>query len=312
MDEDERKLWLSVYSTAGGWQADQVFADRTCVAAPTIAVNEGKLYCAHRGARRQDGGYRPLRVTTYAPELLDVLRGEITEERLLGEAVETPALTAHGGALHLAHTLAEPSGRRCIAVTPLAGEVPEAPAVALEDGIAPALVSYRDALHLFAVAPRHGKIIHRTARSARGPWEKPIEGDSAYGMLRVWNKNGPYPANLSATVHDGSVHLVYRFGTDDARLMHAVYDGDTWHKPVPLGEGHTSRRGAAVASYDGRLHAVYPSSREDRLRHAVFDGRTWDEGTDLDEHDSRNTPALTAVHDTVTGTYTLLLIHRST
>lgn len=312
MAEDERKLWLSVYSTAGGWQADQVFADRTCAAAPAIAVNGGRLYCAHRGARQQDGRYLPLRVTTYAPELLDVLRGEVTEERLLGEAVETPSLTAHDGGLHLAVALADPSGRRCIAVTTLAGDEPRAPAVALEDGIAPALVSYGDALHLFAVAPLHGKIIHRVARTARGPWEKPADGDSVYGMLRVWNKNGPYPANLSATVHDGKIHLVYRFGTDDARLMHAVYDGAAWHKPVPLGEGHTSRRGAAVASYDGRLHAVYPSSREDRLRHAVFDGKTWDEGTDLDEHDSRNTPALTAVHDTVTGTYTLLLIHRST
>ncbi|MEV6685313.1 hypothetical protein AB0N28_08225 [Streptomyces sp. NPDC051130] len=309
MAEDERGLWLSVYSTAGGWQADQVFADRTSAAAPAIAVDEGKLYCAHRGARQQDGRYLPLRVTTYAPELLDVLRGEVTEDRLLGEAVETPALTVYRGGLLCAHTLAEPSGRTRIAVTPLGGEEPSAPA--LEDAIAPALVSYGDALHLFAVAPLYGKIIHRVAPTARGPWEKPAGGDTAYGMLRVWNKTGPYPANLSAAVHDGSIHLVYRFGSDDARLMHAVYDGGTWHKPAPLGEGHTSRRGAAVASYDGRLHAVYPSSRADRLRHAVFDGRTWDEGTDLDEHDSRNTPALAPVHDAVTGTYTLLLVHRS-
>lgn len=53
--EDERRLWLSVYSTAGGWQADQVFADRTSAAAPAIAV-DGASCTAPTGARGRRTG----------------------------------------------------------------------------------------------------------------------------------------------------------------------------------------------------------------------------------------------------------------
>ncbi|MER5886743.1 hypothetical protein ABT160_23205 [Streptomyces sp. NPDC001941] len=132
-----------------------------------------------------------------------------------------------------------------------------------------------------------------------------------------------YPANLALAVHDGKLHLVYRKGSRDPWLYHAVFDGKVWSKPAVLGgtkdedgyaeSAHFSRRNAALASYDGRLHAVYPSAESDKLTHTTWTQEGgWSAPKELDGHDSNNTPALLVVKDGPEGQEheALLLVHR--
>ncbi|MEU7642909.1 hypothetical protein AB0C11_44200, partial [Streptomyces sp. NPDC039016] len=69
-----------------------------------------------------------------------------------------------------------------------------------------------------------------------------------------------------------------------------------------------------MASYDGKLHAVYPSAEgTDNLRHTTWtkDGG-WTEPKDLVGHESKRTPALLTFKDGPAGSQreALLLVHR--
>ncbi|MFE7302859.1 hypothetical protein [Streptomyces sp. NPDC057579] len=69
-----------------------------------------------------------------------------------------------------------------------------------------------------------------------------------------------------------------------------------------------------MASYDGKLHAVYPSAEgTDNLRHTTWtkDGG-WTEPKDLVGHESKHTPALLTFKDGPAGSQreALLLVHR--
>lgn len=87
-------------------------------------------------------------------------------------------------------------------------------------------------------------------------------------------------------------------------------DGKKWTTFASMGDAHLSRRNTALASYDGKLHAAYPSVTSDALVHAVYDGTTWGTPTTIKGHDSRNTPALLTCCDTPDTPERLLLVHR--
>ncbi|MEU3910225.1 hypothetical protein [Streptomyces sp. NPDC029721] len=101
-----------------------------------------------------------------------------------------------------------------------------------------------------------------------------------------WQKSGQgMRANLALAAHDGKLHLVHNaFG----ELMHAVFDGKAWtstdfetpwgHLPAPVEPGKCadaarSRLTAALASFGGKLHALFPPSEKDAgnaLRHCTW------------------------------------------
>lgn len=105
-------------------------------------------------------------------------------------------------------------------------------------------------------------------------------------------------------------------------LRHAVFDGTTWHALPPFamtpGAEQTqltaSRRGAALASFDGKLHAVYPAVHSNRLIHRTWTvtGGGWTAPVALEGHDSNNTPALLPFREGPSGVerQALLLVHR--
>ncbi|MEU8776569.1 hypothetical protein [Streptomyces sp. NPDC048606] len=145
-----------------------------------------------------------------------------------------------------------------------------------------------------------------------------------------------WPGSVSLAVHDGRLHALYRgnpgykysevFGDDIpdetyGPLVHAAYDGTAWNDARDAGpknkEGfvadpYYSRRGGALAPYDGKLHTVFPSP-DNKLRHGTWTKDAgWSEPVTLDSHDSGNSPALLPFRDGPAGAEreVLLLVHR--
>ncbi|MFB7257943.1 hypothetical protein [Streptomyces nojiriensis] len=211
--------------------------------------------------------------------------------------------------------------------------------------VAPALVVFNGAVHLVCVdlgsvgglGGEEGEgsqgIVH-FVRGADGKWVQaagadgtkiPTPGISAkYFAHEDWEARHEgtgrgYPGNLALAVHDGALHLVYRINPLGGDLLHASFDGTAWSQPGVVGDGKNpdarvrSRRSAALASYDGKLHAVYPHLSIDKLCHTTWtkDGG-WTEPAELEGHDSRNTPALLVYREGPAGAEreTLLLVHR--
>ncbi|MFJ1869418.1 hypothetical protein ACIOD1_33015 [Streptomyces sp. NPDC088097] len=81
------------------------------------------------------------------------------------------------------------------------------------------------------------------------------------------------------------------------KLWHTTYNGTTWSEPK-LAAVLTPHKGLALASYGGRLHAVYVndqsdrSTRDRRLRHVTFDVTSWSAPTILDGFQGIYQPAL--------------------
>ncbi|MGW4645494.1 hypothetical protein [Kitasatospora sp. NPDC004289] len=150
---------------------------------------------------------------------------------------------------------------------------------------------------------------------------------------RAFDQHG-WPGNVALAVHDGKLHALARqslrfdFGTgplDAAKqggeLVHAVFDGTAWSEDNGFpdvfdeegGELWMSRRGAALASFDGKLHAVYPAVSSDHLIHTTWTGESdWTSPVKLEGHDSNNTPALLPFTEGPAGDErrALLLVHR--
>lgn len=182
-----------------------------------------------------------------------------------------------------------------------------------EVAAAPALACFRDIPHLVAVDVERRRIVHLTADRAIERWSPVPDVDLPEVVYEAGESPSELAANLALAVHEDRLHLVFRRGPDEPRLWHAVFDGTSWSGAAPMGPAHTSRRNAALASYDGALHAVFPAPDTDRLRHACYvTGGGWRGPVDIDGHDSRNTPALVAFRDGPArgGQQGLLLIHR--
>ncbi|MFD3992002.1 hypothetical protein [Streptomyces sp. NPDC058583] len=149
----------------------------------------------------------------------------------------------------------------------------------------------------------------------------PLDADQ---LRREWSESGDgMRGNLALAAHDDKLHMVYNAS---GTLYHAMFDGSTWtddgfslpgdpftHEGVTYPGSARSPRAAALASYDDKLHAVYPSDSNDRLRHSTWtqDGG-WTMPVELKGHDSRNTPALLPFKEGPAGAEreALLLVHR--
>ncbi|MFK0238064.1 hypothetical protein [Streptomyces vinaceus] len=186
----------------------------------------------------------------------------------------------------------------------------------------PAMTFFRDALHLIipkSIGAQAGQAVRRTTHEGPGwgTWSSasPNEPGPTRGVM------GGY---IAATVHDDGLHVVWadaegvvahgpekttRLSTP-GQLRHTVFDGTSWSQHTPLGPRHISRRGAALASYDGKLHAVYPDPDSDHLLHTALDGTTWSTPTVIPGHDSHHAPALLTFHHGPHKQPGLLLVHR--
>lgn len=247
-------------------------------------------------------------------------------------SAETPALVNDGGTLRMVFTHINEFDQPALSEThreAREGKVHWVSPTSLRLSgklLAPALAVFNGAVHLL-VANQHTGSVGHYVRAADGTWKraagadgkaiptpscdsKPNEFVSFKG-----NEHG-YPGNLALAVHDKRLHLVYRESTMYPSLWHAVYDGTAWSVAEPLSHGGSlvsSRRSATLASYDGKLHAVYPHPTSDKLCHTTWtkDGG-WTKPAELDGHDSRNTPALLTFKEGPAGAEreTLLLVHR--
>ncbi|MFI5868216.1 hypothetical protein [Streptomyces sp. NPDC051546] len=193
---------------------------------------------------------------------------------------------------------------------------------------APALVSHGGELHLLWVGLTNSRIYHMIYNDKSG-WDnayKPVvKGRSRQespGIIAPvlgyadepqssWTaaKTAPYPANLAVAAHEGRLHLAFRREPDDGMLWHSVFDGTHWSAPA-LMQGHLSRRGTALASHGGILHAVYPAANTEQLHHATFTNDAWGKAQPIDGHNSKNTPALLAFTQGEGEPEGLLLVHR--
>ncbi|MEU7579932.1 hypothetical protein AB0B50_20290 [Streptomyces sp. NPDC041068] len=204
----------------------------------------------------------------------------------------------------------------------------------------PALAVFNGAVHLLYANPAShgngGACLGHLARNAQGEWE-PV-GVTDEGKTRTPSilplvfgrktivKNG-YPGNVALAVHDGQLHVAYRQGVIEEiplPLLHASFDGSTWTDGQPVAPAPVngewdpktlpySRRGGALASFGGKLHALYPAKDSDKLRHLTWakDGG-WSAPVELEGHDTNNTPALLAIKEGPEGAEreALLMVHR--
>ncbi|MGW1641557.1 hypothetical protein [Streptomyces lavendulae] len=208
--------------------------------------------------------------------------------------------------------------------------------------VAPALAVFNGAVHLVCVdlEGKDGedgedrKGINHFVRGSDGQWE-PASGADGTKIptpvilaqdfkqedrdARREGSGRGYPGNVALAVHDGALHLVFRVGPMGGDLCHVAFDGAAWGEGryVAHGEGMDawveSRRSVALASYDGKLHAVYPHYESDKLCHTMWTkGGGWTKPAELEGHDSRNTPALLPYREGPVGAEreTLLLVHR--
>ncbi|WP_333764309.1 hypothetical protein [Streptomyces sp. IBSBF 2390] len=66
-----------------------------------------------------------------------------------------------------------------------------------------------------------------------------------------------------------------------------MFDGTTWSEPTPVPGAPLARDSAGLASYDGKLHAVYPLAGSDALRHLTWTKKDgWSKGEDLKGRES--------------------------
>ncbi|MFJ4321302.1 hypothetical protein ACIP46_39480 [Streptomyces lavendulae] len=258
------------------------------------------------------------------------------------ESAETPALVNDGGTLRMVFTGTDgyyTHGDPRLFETELSLVDGEAewsrpkPVTGYGTALAPALAVLDGKVHLLYVDLNRDRLVH-LVRDAEGNWapflddkgERPQTPRVDIRQLRrEWQESEDgMRANLSLAAHDGKLHLIRNgFGM----LYPAVFDGKTWTDdrclpgPVPVEQGKGidaafSYRTAALASYDGKLHAVYPSARTDAgdaLRHCTWtEEGGWTRPVVLEGHDSNNTPALLGFREGPAegAREVLLLVHR--
>ncbi|WP_172388116.1 hypothetical protein [Streptomyces sp. MNP-20] len=201
------------------------------------------------------------------------------------------------------------------------------PEQGLSNQQAPALAMFNGQVHLVHL---HGWQLNHLIRGTDGTWKTVTGPDGTpvatpkVGMAKASRERGAQGsqdlyglnANVRLAVHDGQLHLVHRLGEGAANtLTHCVFDGTTWTTKGTLPATNQTSRTAALASYDGKLHAVYPNADEKNsaLRHTWWtaaDG--WAPGVDLVGHDSDNTPALLVFTEGPAGEEreAMLMVHR--
>ncbi|MFJ9080329.1 hypothetical protein ACIRO3_34610 [Streptomyces sp. NPDC102278] len=100
---------------------------------------------------------------------------------------------------------------------------------------------------------------------------------------------------------------------EEHRLWHAVFDGAAWSEGVLLPATLQSGDVAGLASYDGKLHAVYAPPGGGTLRHTTWTQKDgWADAEVLEGHESQADPALLVFKDGPAGSEreALLMVHR--
>ncbi|QDQ15195.1 hypothetical protein [Streptomyces spectabilis] len=313
-------------------------------AQPFVAALEEASKPLAEGATAEQAEQRQAKIQAAAAALTEARKW--TPDRHVWPRVysaETPALVNDNGTLRMVFTqvdswrsgatpslwethLTNEGGRPVWAEpTPIRGTGREYP-------LAPAMAEFNGAVHLLYVDPQ-GRSLRHLVRDAQGGW-RPVGGaaDSKIGQERIpslqemkhFRKTSGWAGNLGLAVHDGQLHLVFPHGPSGGYLLHSAFDGDKWGPVQPASpknaEGEydretvqVSRRSAALASFGGKLHAVYPSAKNDKLVHLTWtkDGE-WSQPVELEGHDSNNTPALLTFREGPVGEEreALLLVHR--
>lgn len=185
--------------------------------------------------------------------------------------------------------------------------------------IAPVMAVLDGQVHLVHLELDERWIGHMV-RGADGTWQdftrpdgtKPdyirIEGDH---LKQEWEEGHGMAASTALAAHDGRLHLLHRTAENPTTVIHSVFDGTDWKETADF-EAETGRT-AALASFDGVLHAVVPAG-EDTLLHRTWtsDGGWTDGTTTLTGHPSTYAPGLLAFKDGPAGQEreALLMVHR--
>ncbi|MFJ8442765.1 hypothetical protein [Kitasatospora griseola] len=342
--ENDQKLWQSVFTTAGGWSKAVALPDQQSASGPALAEVGGVVQCAHRGAETNGEALLPVNLTTYAP----AQAGAWTPDTTAGGGAaswEAPALANADGTLVMVTTEGDsPEGHTPLVeyrLEPFRGQLTWKPqgTVMTNSGtrVAPAMAVLDGKVHLVYEDGELGYVGHLVYEGpgswtrATGPDGKPTTTPGLRQIAKFGSRFRFRPmqrtSNIALAVHEGQLHMVLRTSRDSLELFHYVLDGGTWtgtdepmSRPAPPADDldaeqwQTSSQSAALASYDGKLHAVYPSAEgTDNLRHSTWtQAGGWTEPTDLVGHQSKHTPALLTFQDGPTGAQreALLLVHR--
>ncbi|MFD9637645.1 hypothetical protein, partial [Streptomyces violascens] len=199
-----------------------------------------------------------------------------------------------------------------------------------DDCVAPAMAVLNGEVHLVC-ASLAGHSVRHLVRKPSGRWERAVGPDGKDvetpglgnfpGFREGYQSPWPHPG-LALTVHDGQLHMVLGKTDNYPTLHHCVFDGRAWSDPEePIewrGASEDDPRslqtgqGAALASYAGKLHAVYPSTDENwNLRHTTWTkDNGWSAPEVIESRRSDHTPALLTIKDAGSSGEALLLIHR--
>ncbi|MFD4137131.1 hypothetical protein [Streptomyces goshikiensis] len=257
------------------------------------------------------------------------------------ESAETPALVNDNGTLRMVFTWLD-QDRRQVApsslwetyLTQVGGKPAWARPCKIEAAtgmpLAPARAVFNDTVHLVYADLTRNRAGHLVL-TPEGTWLAPttptgerVEGPgTAYvrdGAARVVEHYG-WQGNHALAVHDGQLHLVMRTEIHSPNLSHSVFDGTSWTqtKSIQFKDGSgswplQSLRSVALASYDGKLHAVScPPRGGDKLFHLPWTKADhWSRPVLLDGHRSNNIPALLLFNEGPAGAQRehLLLVRR--
>ncbi|MFD5423787.1 hypothetical protein ACFWJT_37950 [Streptomyces sp. NPDC127069] len=350
--QDADSLRQTRFTTGGGWEAGTTLTDHPSSGSPALAEIDGTIHLVYPAplVEGEDVHHFPIVWTFSTPGAASAQGGQwaIPEDTYIGlDSTTPPSLTLanHNGTLRLAHSQfyvykdadAHPNGCS-LAIHEAHLEAQDSPesywssahsSLDRDYVFAPALAAFNGAAHLLYLHAGLDTLAHwvsdsrdtwRTVSAADGAKVIPPRTDAdnkkavaARGIARVH-----YPGSLGLAVHDGRLHALYRPSLRHGNFLHASFDGSTWSEVAPAIDapyslGHSDHN-PALTSYDGQLHAVFPSD-DDKLSHMTWtENGGWTKPVQLDDHKSRHTPALLTYKDGPAGAEqdVLLLVYRGT
>ncbi|WP_159028305.1 hypothetical protein [Kitasatospora sp. MY 5-36] len=322
---NRQSLWWAVYTSGEGWSKPEPFADHLSARGAALAEVDGTVYCAHKGGGAP-GFETPVMWTSFTPASVEpFVAPEWSPDAEVGVSSKLPpALVNDGGTLRLVHQVTVrdngPHDELREVVLGVKGGAPawSAPSGALKyRGSWPAAAAFDGKAHVVCCEGADEMIVH-LVRGVDGKWAEAVD---ANGTVVKAPDVGETVGPSSLGVHEGKLHLLRSAWLteetpegreDEHRLWHAVFDGTAWSEGTLLPAVHASEYPPALASYDGRLHAVY-STPENVLRHTTWTaGDGWADGQEVEGRDSAELPALLVFRDGPAGKEheALLLVNR--
>jgi hypothetical protein len=234
-------------------------------AAPALAVYNGLLYLAYRGATSGDLWYNVFDGSAWRANDIKITQGGHTRTS------RRPALAGYNGKLYLAYRGADSDElwyNVFDGASWLANDIKITQSGHTRTSHGPALAEYNGKLYL----------AYRGAGSD-DLWYNVFDGSSWLTndikiTLSGHTRTSEGPA-LAA--YNGKLYLAYRgAGSDD--LWYNVFDGFSWRaNDIKITQsGHTrTSRGPALAVYNGRLYLAYRGADSSDLWYNVYDGANW-------------------------------------